>query len=487
MEPPPRSEESYGSFVLAALRRRWPIVLACLIVAPAVALLISSQQPKEYEAKAELLFRETHYEQVLFGSSSIPAPDPTRQAATNLKLVDLEAVARGTGRQLGIPSSEVRNSVSVAPQGEADLISVTANWQEPKFAARLANTYVHQYILLSRRAEQVRLLSAQRTVEQQVAAMSAAEAASAEGQVLQARANQLRVLAALQTGNAELATPAVPPSEASSPKPKRDAALGVVFGLLLGFGLALLVERLDQRPRSPEEIGRALRAPVLAAVPLRGEGPSDELEPRSADAFRSLYANLRFSRRERPLRSLLVASLDRGEGGEAVAWQLAAAAAESGARVLVIEADLTRATPGPGLTTAVANGASLQEVVSQRKSVGIGVIDVLEPGPEAGPPMSLLARPQAASLLAAGRQSYDLVLVTVPPLGSAADAIALSRDVDGHLLVVRAGGHGQAELRRLRAQLGHLGAELVGAVVTGSRVASASFADAGAEPLPASS
>lgn len=482
METPPGSEETYLTFFASALRRRWMVVLACVVVVPAVALLISQQGSKEYSAKAEVLFGETHYEQVLFGSSSIPAPDPTRQAATNLKLVDLEAVSKRVGSELGVSSSQVREAISVAPQGETDLVSVTATWGDPNFAARLANAYVRQYIVLSRGAEQAKLRQAQRTVEQQLEEMSSTEVESAEGSALQARANQLRVLAALQTGNAELVTAAVPPSEASSPKPKRDVALGVVLGLLLGLGLALLIERFDRRLRSVEEIGRALRAPVLGSVPLSRDAGGGELEAQTADIFRALYANLRFSRRERALRSLMFASLGAGEGRSATVWQVAAAAAEGGARVLVIEADLRKPTATPGLSTVIANGAALSEVTTQRKAVGAGAIDVLEPGPDAGPPMSLLATPQMGNLVALARQSYDLVLLDAPPLGAVADGIPLSRDVDGHLVTVRSGAHTATALRRLRAELDNLGADVVGVVITGSRVSGERFASADLSP-----
>ncbi len=458
------------AFFTGALRRRWLVVLACVLVTTGVALLISLQAEKEYSAKAEVLFSETHYDQVLFGSSAPPAPDANRQAATNLKLVDLEAVSERVGRKLGVSSGEVREAIAVAPQGESDLISVTATWSEAQFAAELANTYVRQYISLSRDAEQTQLNEAQRVVETQVDAMSASEQEGPDGELLRSRANQLSVLAALQNGGAELASAAVAPSEPSSPNHKRDVILGLVLGLLFGIGLALLIDRLDRRLRSTDEIGEALRVPVLISVPLPRRATADGgLDPASADVFRALYANLRFLQRDRALRSVMFASLDQSDGRSAAAWQLAAAAADGGARVLLINADLRAPSADPGLTNVIADGIRLQEVVIHHRQSGSGAIDVLEPGPAAGSPISLLATPRMAELLAQARESYEFVVVDAPPLGLAPDGIPLAQGVDGVAIVARAGGHVKQALGGLRTELDQLGVDVVGAVVTGTR------------------
>jgi succinoglycan biosynthesis transport protein ExoP len=243
-------EEAYLPHFASALRRRWFVVLACVVVATGVALAISSHQSKKYTATAEILFQESHFEQVLFGSSSIPAPNPTRQAATNLKLVDLEVVSVHVANLLGVSSGAVREAISVAPQGEADLASVTATWGNAAFAAELANTYAERFIVLRRSAEQAQLHAAQHIVEAQIGRMSKTERSATAGQSLRERARQLRILAALQTGDAELASAASAPSEPSSPNPKRDAILGFILGLILGVGLALLIDRVDPRVRT---------------------------------------------------------------------------------------------------------------------------------------------------------------------------------------------------------------------------------------------
>lgn len=469
MDATPQGEGTYMTFFIGALRRSWLIVLASVLVTTGVALLISLQSTEEYSAKAEVLFGETHYDQILFGASSAPAPDPTRQAATNLKLVDLEAVSQRVGRKLGISGGEVQEAITVAPQGESDLISVTATWTEADFAAELANTYVRQYIKLSQDASQAQLHQAQHVVEAQEAATSQTEQTATEGELLESRANQLRVLAALQNGGAELVSAAVAPSEPSSPNHKRDVILGLVLGLLFGLGLALLINRLDRRLRTIEEIAEALRVPVLISAPLqRQPDTSGVLEPTTADVFRSLHANLRFLQRDWAPRSILFASVDDADGRSAAAWQLAAAAADGGSRVLIVQADLRSPSPEPGLTDVITRGAILREVVIQRAEVGAGSIDGLEAGPAAGSPMSLLATTRMTELLALARETYDFVIVDAPPLGSVPDGIPLAKGVDGVVIVTRTGGHTKQALTELRTELDQLGVDVVGAVVTGA-------------------
>jgi tyrosine-protein kinase len=479
--------DTYLLHLVGALRRRWPIVLLCAIVGPLLAVGLTLDKQKQYAARAEILFTSARFDQALFGTGSVPAPDPARQAATNLRLVDLRQVSVLTGRAMGLPTEQVANAVVVTPEGDADLASVTATWSDPAFAARIADTYVQQFIAFRRRAEQQKLAAALRVVQRGLAQLTPAQRAGAGGQSLQERANQLRILGALQTGDAELVSPAGVPGAASSPRPKRDAALGLVLGLLLGIGLALFVNRLDLRLRGAEEVRRALRTPVLGAVPLNRRVQAEgALDLRTADAFRALWANLRYSGAEHDRRTLMLTSLGSKDGRSAVAWHVAVAAADSGARVLLVRADLRAPSEGPGLTTVLADGAPLSEVVHRRETAA-GALDVLEPGPAAGSPMSLLATPRMSALLESARHGYDLVLLDAPPLGAVPDGIPLARSADGVLVVVRTGVHPARALGALRAELDHLGVGAVGAVLTGTRPSSQRYGSVDLGPLDAPS
>jgi succinoglycan biosynthesis transport protein ExoP len=464
------AEDTYLLYFLGALRRRWYIVLACLIVAPGVALATSLHEPKKYSAKAEVLFKETHFEVELFGSSATGPSDATRQAATNLKLVSLESVSQRVAHTLHLSAGDVSEAIAVASPGEADVASVTATGKSPAFAALLANTYVRQFISARREALRQQLLTAQRVVEAQVAGMSLTERESAEGHTLKTRGSQLGVLAALQTGNAELVSPAVAPSESFAPRPKRNAILGLIVGAILGAGLALLIDRLDWRLRTAEDIRLALRLAVLGSVPLgrrlKSDGPQ---EPRTAGVFRALYANLRYAGLDQELRSVMFTSPSDKDGRSAVAWQLAAAAASSGLRVLVIRADPRDSSESPGLTTVLA-GAELSDVVTHQEStLQGGALDVLEPGPSGELTWGLFADSGPVELLESAQDDYDLVVVDAPPLADVPGGIPLARTVSGVVVVARTGAHSKEKLRALRVELDRLGSSAVGTIITGMR------------------
>src|SRR5205807_3042357 len=101
------------------------------------------------------------------------------------------------------------------------------------------------------------------------------------GRLVRQRIDQLETLAALQTGNAELVQPAAIPLSPSSPLTTRNAALGAALGLLLGIGLAFLIDRLDRRLRDPKEIESIIGRPILGAVP-RSRALSQDRSARGA-------------------------------------------------------------------------------------------------------------------------------------------------------------------------------------------------------------
>lgn len=362
--------------LLRVVRRRlWPLLI-CVVLVPAVAFAYSATRPKQYTATADLLLRDLDLAQKLFGSSSFSSSnDPQREANTNLKLVGLEAVAGRTARGVGLPVARVQGMVEVAPDGQSDLIGVSATDGDPKLAARVANAFAHQYIAFRRAADRQQVESAIGLVEGDLSRLTPGERQGTAGQQLARQVRQLRVLAALQTGNAELVQIAQPPSVASKPTPKRDAIVGLLAGLLAGLGLAFALEKLDQRLKEAEDVEEAFGLPVLTELPesrtldtRRRRNPVVSEGP-EAEAFALLRASLRYFNIERDINSVVVTSPAPQDGKTTVALNLAAAAARAGEDVLLIEADLRRPQltkrlelpPGPGLSGALSRGGDLRD------------------------------------------------------------------------------------------------------------------------------
>jgi capsular exopolysaccharide synthesis family protein len=471
-------------YALRAIRRRLPLFLVCVLLVPAAALVVSLLQKKEYTATASLYFRNPQFDQMVFGSSlAQPPSDPSVDQATNIGLVSLPRVAALTASKLHLTEQEVQSQVAESNSGQSNLAIVRATAHTPAAAANLANTYAAQFIAFRRNADRTVILSAERPLERQISALPVAVRAGSLGQSLQNRLSELRVLASLQTGNAELVQPAEVPTHASAPKPARNGALGLFFGILLGIGLVLLAEALDRRLRDPTEVEQIFERPLLAALPESAALTNLDTDLESvpqAEAFRMLWANLRYFTLSRDIRSVLITSADRDEGKSTVSWGLAAAAASAGKRTLVIEADLRNPTLAGrfklhapiGLTNVLAGDLPLADAVmcyrfprADDDPRAPRAMDVLFAGPRPPNPSDLLQSRLMSDLLTVATDQYDLVVVDTPPVAVVSDAIPLITIVDGVIVVSRLGMTLRDHAHRLRQQLDHLDSPTLGMVV----------------------
>jgi len=265
----------------------------------------------------------------------------------------------------------------------------------------------------------------------------------------------------------------------------RDVILGLVAGLLLGIGLALLLHRLDRRLRDGSDAESIFRRPVLGVIPesraLQKMGKMLDLCEPEGEAFRAIRTNLRYFAIDQGARSLLITSHAPSEGKSTAARFLAATAAASGTRVVLLEADLRRPTVAGifvglrehGLTNVLAGQASLTEVVqrlpiSRRGFSDTGIeLDVVAAGPVPPNPTDLLSSDRMRDVLAELEQRYELVIVDTSPISLVPDAIPLLHHVSGVVVLVRSGRttkHGASSLHR---QLENLAITPLGLIVNG--------------------
>lgn len=270
-----------------------------------------------------------------------------------------------------------------------------------------------------------------------------------------------------------------------SPKPAEDIAIAFVVGLVLGLIGAFLREHFDRGLRTREDVERAFGVPVIGQVPFARRGDEERLvawegRGETAEAFRALRANLQYLAVQRPLRTMLVTSASPQQGKTTVAANLAITIARLGGSVVVVDADLRRprletalgATPtGAGLTNVLVGSSDLQSVLHD---VELPATPGQEParcallpsGPLPPNPAELLSSPQMTSVLDRLSAMFDYTILDSPPVLLVADALELARETDGVLLVVRRGRASSDEARELRATVGRLGINLVGAVLT---------------------
>lgn len=490
---PPRFESlSLEDFLRILARRWWLVAFSCVAVA-AIAVGYSLTQRQQYTASASLLFRDPGFDQKLFGTSFfVPSIDPVREAATNSTLVSLPTIANRTASALrsGLTPADVAKKVSVKSSGQADVDTVSATDQSPSEAARLANTYAQQYVLFRQQADRNKIVAAQRLVQSKLASQSLAALPKPERNQLESLDGQLRVLAALQTGNAELVQPARVPSSPSLPKTRRNGLLGALVGLFLGLGLAFFFERLDRRIRDPDAIEEAYGWPLVGVVhesSAYGANPTETaLPPVEAEAFRLLRARLRYFNVDREMRSLIVTSGGMSDGKTTVALYLAIAECEANARVLLIDADFRRPSVAKrlglrsalGLSDVLSGSASLAQAV-HRVSIALPAsfataatngaphprtLHVLPAGTPPPNPAELTESQRMSVTLKALAKMYDRVIIDSPPMTIVSDIMPLVRKVDGVITVTWVGQETREGARRLRDQLKRLGAPTLGIV-----------------------
>ncbi len=468
---------------LNVVRQHARLIATCFVLTLVVAFAYSEHEAKRYTATAALVFGSEAVNQQAAGLPAVDSSDDPAQQNTNLKLVELGGTATRTARTLGrgMTKQQVSESVSASAPGESNIVDVSATASSPALAARIATTYAEQFVSGQQQGSQDYYLSALRLVEGQLASIPASERTGQAAKVLDEREQSLRILAALP-GDVRVAQMASVPTSPSSPSVKRDTLIGGLLGLMLGLAWAFGLERFDLRVRQPKELEALYGLPLLgvvpedAVVPPSSTRPGEPLasRPAAVEAFQLIRARLRYFNVDRELRTLLISSPSSGEGKTTVALNLARAAATTGSRVLLIEADMRRPTvagrlglrAGPGLCDLLTGAVSLERVTQSYiaenpKKVDLGVIVA---GAKCPPSPSLLTESQAMeTLLEHVHDEYDLVIVDTPELNSVTDAFPLLRKVDGVIIVGRAGSD-RREAALLRETLQGTGARILGVI-----------------------
>ena len=267
---------------------------------------------------------------------------------------------------------------------------------------------------------------------------------------------------------------------ASTPTLTRTLIFSLALGLFLGFALALLLETLDDTVRRPEDLTRDVNLRFLGVVPWTGD-PTTGLvvinAPKSppAEAFRTLRSNINFATIDQRPRTILVTSAGANEGKSVVAANLAAAYAQSGEKVLIMDTDLRRPTQhhlfGVDGTRGVTNllmGEMTPEQAIQ--PTGMERLSILASGPLPPNPAELLDSARMSALLEQLREYADLIILDSPPAIVLSDALILASQVDKTLLVGAAGQVTRDAFDEMVRLLQHARGDLLGVVLNKLRL-----------------
>jgi exopolysaccharide transport family protein len=285
----------------------------------------------------------------------------------------------------------------------------------------------------------------------------------------------------LKTTNIRVIEKAEAPRGPIAPRKTRSYQVAVVLGLLIGIGLSLGFEHMDNTFKTPEDVREHIPLPFLGMVPdvaLNKQGAamgrSSHLvkSPNSAvaDAYRVLRTNLIFSSAETTGRVMLVTSANPAEGKTTTLANLAVALAQNGAKVLAVDADLRRPTLNqhfavlktPGLTDLIVGKAPASQAIHSTKIEGLQLLPCgyLPPNPA-----ELLGSPMMKQILEALRAHYEWVLIDAPPLLAMADAPVLCPLVDGVVMVIAAESATKPAVIRAIDQVTSVGGKVAGLVL----------------------
>lgn len=233
---------------------------------------------------------------------------------------------------------------------------------------------------------------------------------------------------------------------------KPQLLIGIVaLSLAVGLGAAFLSHWTDTRVYTLEDLAKSSGISPLGFIPDMGrrEGAQQLVtlhQPRSpvSEAYRALRSTLRYATMDRPIRTLLVTSATEGEGKTVTAANLAVSLADTGKRVVLVDADLRRPSQHllfekertAGLTTVLAGDLELPAVLLR---TDVDNLLLLPAGPTPPNPSELLESPQMEAALNQLAEMSDMVIVDVPPVLAVTDACALTSRVDAVMLVVMAG------------------------------------------------
>jgi capsular exopolysaccharide synthesis family protein len=461
---------SSGDLLRVIQRRLWVILLVAALLT-GLAVGFSSAQTPMYEASIQILVGQKR------GTNEAPVSVYDLQGLTQTMAngVTSRPVAEAVIRQQNLQTTpeELLTNLSVEPIEGTQYIEVTYTDPSPQGAQQIVNAVGD-------------------TFSKQISEVS-------------------------PSANAITATVwerAAVPDESVTPKPVRNGLLALTLGLMLGVGLAFLLEFLDDSWDSPEEMERVSGAPTFGIVPefkdsktqkgvsvaqsplktgMRRTGSVAEtdglagrlvtvLDPTSAaaEAYRTLRTNLLYAAFvDEPPKVIVLTSPGPGEGKSTTCANLGVALAQAGKNTLILDCDLRKPVMHKffglrnlhGIVDVLAGERSLQESwkepVERLKVVPVGTIP---PNPT-----ELLGTRRFSELLASFREEFDYVLVDAAPVGLVSDPAILATQGDGVLLVSDAQNTRKGAVRQAVRSLEAVGASVLGTVMNNVSASEGSY------------
>jgi capsular exopolysaccharide synthesis family protein len=472
------------------------VIALTVVVTTGAAVGIDHVRHRTYQGTAEVLFTPQGNSGGTSGAATGTGLTPA-DVATDIELISSAPVQAAVAKTLHVAAPPV----TVTEVGTTNVAQISVAAPSPDFAAAAANAYARSYLQVATqdyissqlavvKQIQVQEIAQQESLNNLLASPGFATSTTDQQQYaddeeafasLKSQLNQMELNTTSGASAGQLEVPAVSDPVPTSPKPERDAMVAIGVGLLLGIGLALLRENLDDRVRGKDQLEQLEPGiPVLGLIPVINHWRDrkkpflvTKTHPRSApsEAYRGLRTSVQFMALESPTKVLQITSPSAGAGKTTTAANLAWIMADAGQRVVVLDCDLRQPRvheffelPNDvGFTSVLLGEVELEDaLLSVPDQPGLLVLPT---GPVSPNPSEVLSSAGTQRIFENIGAYADVVIVDSAPVLPVTDAAVLSTHADAMLLVVSAGLDKGRDVVRSVEMLNQINAPIAGIVL----------------------
>ena len=300
------------------------------------------------------------------------------------------------------------------------------------------------------------------------------------------RMKEAGVSAGIMASNIQVVDKAELPTKPHKPDKALNLILAAVVGLFLGVGLAFFFEYLDNTVKTPEDVEQLIRLPSFGMVPEISQHRRRQLEkgvtspvelithgqPKSmlSEAYRNIRTSILLSFSERPPRRIAITSPNPSEGKTTTVINTAIALSQTGASVVIVDADLRKPRihkifseeNGVGLSNFLSGNVELEAII---KKAEIPNLFYIPAGPIPPNPSELISSKLFKSMLESLEERFQHIVCDSPPVLGFADSVILSTAVDGIILVTVGGKTPRETLQRAKGLILQANAKILGVVI----------------------
>ena len=457
------------------------LVISIVVVALLAAAVIVATAQKQYVATADIAISPVSANDDTFQGFSVfhQSLDGSSVVVTAARVFDAPQIR--VPARVAMGADGIGTSVAITPLSQSDIIAIEATADSASKSAKAASKFAQSVVASRSALFQSELNSRTAVLRAQIAAIPLDQrSGNFQYATLAQRLATLNTYRGFGDPTVKVAALATVPAGPSWPRPKLTFAVALIASLLLGCGLAVLLEFFNPKVAREDELVLEQRLPILARIPrmrknvvnryLTGRRPL----PASAwKGYRVLRAVLTTAGPDGGLpRSILITSASPGDGKTMTAANLAITLAAADLRVVLVDGDLhrpaaavmfSRAPRGDGLAGVLSGQQAVRDALTESPYPGLSLLLAhRDPAVRA----NLMGERRIKALLAELRPFADVVIVDSPPLPEVAEALEMAAAVDTVLICARLGNTRRDKLNQLREMLSRRGIAPAGFVLT---------------------